>query len=69
MWFPLISASEFEGWGAVSVTQILHSRVMGIETWIASDGRAYFVRLHEFDDSEVEAGAAEFAESRSQQVF
>ncbi|RDB29503.1 RAB6A-GEF complex partner protein 1 [Hypsizygus marmoreus] len=30
----------------VSVTQILHSRIMGIETWITSDGRAYFVRLH-----------------------
>jgi hypothetical protein len=27
---------------------------MGIETWIASDGRAYFVRLHEFDDSEAD---------------
>ncbi|KAF5377213.1 hypothetical protein D9615_006326 [Tricholomella constricta] len=31
----------------VSVVQILHSRTMGIETWITSDGRAYFVRLHE----------------------
>ncbi|KAF8078253.1 RIC1-domain-containing protein [Lyophyllum atratum] len=31
----------------VSVTKILYSRAMGIEAWITSDGRAYFVRLHE----------------------
>ncbi|KAF9458722.1 RIC1-domain-containing protein [Collybia nuda] len=33
--------------GDVSITQILYSRAMGIETWITSDGRVYFVRLHE----------------------
>lgn len=39
---------------------------MGIEAWITSDGRAYFVRLHEFDDSEVRG--SEDAEEESQQV-
>lgn len=49
----------------VSVSQILHSRAMGIEAWITSDGRAYFVRLHEFDGSEM--GTSEDAEDGSQQ--
>jgi hypothetical protein len=40
---------------------------MGIEAWITSDGRAYFVRLHEFDGSEV--GTSENAEHGSEQVL
>lgn len=32
--------------------QILYSRATGVETWITSDGRAYFVRLHEDSGSE-----------------
>lgn len=40
---------------------------MGIEAWITSDGRAYFVRLHEFDGSEM--GTSEDAEDGSQQVL
>ncbi|KAG6837879.1 hypothetical protein H0H93_013032 [Arthromyces matolae] len=31
----------------VSVTQIIHSRVSGVEAWITSDGRVYFVHLHQ----------------------
>lgn len=31
----------------VSVSEILYSRTTGVETWITSDGRAYFVRLNE----------------------
>jgi hypothetical protein len=31
----------------VTVARILHSRLSGVETWITSDGRAYFVRLQE----------------------
>ncbi|PCH33349.1 RIC1-domain-containing protein [Wolfiporia cocos MD-104 SS10] len=34
----------------VSVTKILHSKQPGFETWITSDGRAYFVQL--YDDEE-----------------
>ncbi|KII93321.1 hypothetical protein PLICRDRAFT_130973 [Plicaturopsis crispa FD-325 SS-3] len=32
---------------AVTISHILHSRMTGVETWITSDGRAYFVQLHE----------------------
>lgn len=32
---------------AVSVVAIQHWRAAGIDTWITSDGRAYFVQLHE----------------------
>lgn len=32
---------------AVSVVAIQHWRAVGIDTWITSDGRAYFVQLHE----------------------
>jgi hypothetical protein len=35
----------------VTVTKILHS-ISGVETWITSDGRAYFVRLQESRHSE-----------------
>ena len=31
----------------VSVVAIQHWRAVGIDTWITSDGRAYFVQLHE----------------------
>ncbi|KAF9023405.1 RIC1-domain-containing protein [Hymenopellis radicata] len=31
----------------VTVLQISYSRTAGVETWITSDGRAYFVQLHE----------------------
>lgn len=31
----------------VTATQILYSRTTGVETWITSDGRAYFVGLNE----------------------
>lgn len=31
----------------VTVSQISFSRITGAETWITSDGRAYFVRLQE----------------------
>jgi hypothetical protein len=37
----------------VHVSKILHSRVTGVETWVTSDGRAYFVRLNESPGSEV----------------
>jgi hypothetical protein len=40
---------------------------MGIEAWITSDGRAYFVRLNEFDGSEV--GTSENAEDGSRQIL
>lgn len=33
---------------SVTVTKILHSR-QGVETWVTSDGRAYFVELVETD--------------------
>jgi RAB6A-GEF complex partner protein 1 len=52
---------------SVSVSQILHARAMGIEAWITSDGRAYFVRLHEFDGSEM--SSSEYAEDGRQQVL
>jgi hypothetical protein len=35
----------------VTVTKVLHS-ISGVETWITSDGRAYFVRLQESRHSE-----------------
>lgn len=35
----------------VTVTKILHSR-QGVETWITSDGRAYFVQLNEVNHAE-----------------
>lgn len=34
-----------------TVTKILHAR-QGVETWITSDGRAYFVQLNESSDSD-----------------
>ncbi|KAG5728542.1 RIC1 like protein [Termitomyces sp. T112] len=42
----------------VSVSQIIHSRVMGIETWITSDGRVYFVRLHDYFELEDNASGS-----------
>lgn len=42
----------------VTVTQILQST--GVETWVTSDGRAYFVRLQESRPSE--DGTSEFSE-------
>lgn len=38
----------------VVVSTILHSRLTGVETWITSDGRAYFVRLNE-NEAEAES--------------
>jgi len=41
----------------VTVTKVLHSR-QGVETWVTSDGRAYFVELDETErpeTNEVEA--------------
>ena len=32
---------------SVSVVQMSYSRASGVETWITSDGRAYFVQLSE----------------------
>ena len=31
----------------MAVDKILYSRTTGVETWITTDGRAYFVTLHE----------------------
>jgi len=45
----------------VTVTKILHSS--GVEAWITSDGRAYFVRLQEIRHSE--DGASELSEEES----
>lgn len=36
----------------VAVDKVLYSRSTGVETWITSDGRAYFVRLLENTDAE-----------------
>lgn len=36
----------------VFVSQIAHSRLSGVETWITSDGRAYWVQLDEVTPSE-----------------
>ncbi|KDQ54856.1 hypothetical protein JAAARDRAFT_37967 [Jaapia argillacea MUCL 33604] len=36
----------------VSILKILHSRQLGVEIWITSDGRAYFVQLQENINSE-----------------
>lgn len=40
---------------SVNVVQIAHSRPMGAELWITSDGRAYFVQLYRVDDDELES--------------
>jgi hypothetical protein len=40
---PLASAHP----STVTATKILYSRATGVETWITSDGRAYFVALDE----------------------
>jgi hypothetical protein len=37
----------------VTVTKVLHSR-QGIETWLTSDGRAYFVELNETSAPDLE---------------
>lgn len=36
----------------VSIVQMSYSRASGVETWISSDGRAYFVQLTEADTSQ-----------------
>lgn len=36
----------------VTVTKVLHSR-QGVETWVTSDGRAYFVELNEISASDL----------------
>ena len=37
----------------VTVIKVLHSR-QGVETWVTSDGRAYFVELNETSPSDLE---------------
>jgi hypothetical protein len=37
----------------VTVSKILYSRTTGVETWITSDGRAYFVQLQETPDADL----------------
>lgn len=49
----------------VTVTQILHSR-QGVETWVTSDGRAYFVQLNEVDHAEGSVSDLETAEELNQ---
>ena len=44
-----------KSWGLsmlVTVTKVLHSR-QGVETWVTSDGRAYFVELNEISASDL----------------
>lgn len=36
----------------VSVSHISYSRTAGVETWITSDGRVYFVQLREPEDTD-----------------
>jgi hypothetical protein len=50
------------------VSKILHSRATGVETWITSDGRAYFVQLHESSGSETGTSDSGIAEEESSQV-
>ncbi|PBL00950.1 RIC1-domain-containing protein [Armillaria gallica] len=45
----------------VTVAHISYSRATGVETWITSDGRAYFVQLHE-SESEGESSTSELVE-------
>jgi hypothetical protein len=46
----------------VTVTKILHSRNTGVETWITSDGRAYFVQLQETSLSEASTSEQGFTD-------
>jgi hypothetical protein len=44
----------------VSISKILFSRATGVETWITSDGRAYFVHLTEVPEDVQNDGEAHF---------
>lgn len=48
----------------VNVTKILHSR-QGVETWLTSDGRTYFVQLHDLSGSEGSASDLGLADDRT----
>jgi hypothetical protein len=39
----------------VTILQMLRSRATGVETWIASDGKAYFVQLNETREPDASA--------------
>jgi N-acetylmuramoyl-L-alanine amidase len=36
---------------SVHVSHMIHTRTTGVETWITSDGRAYFVQLAKHESS------------------
>ncbi|KAL1713253.1 RIC1-domain-containing protein [Schizophyllum commune] len=48
----------------VTVSKIIYSRTTGVETWITSDGRVYFVGLHE---TAPESSVSEFTQSDDQE--
>jgi len=48
----LVSEGIWHLFISVTVVKVLHSR-QGVETWVTSDGRAYFVELDETDDSNI----------------
>jgi hypothetical protein len=52
---------------SVTVTKILHSR-QGVETWVTSDGRAYFVELDETDRLETSPFSLRGVDQRNKQV-
>lgn len=48
----------------VNITKILHSR-QGVETWLTSDGRTYFVQLHDITGAEGSASDLGAADDRT----
>ena len=50
----------------VTVSKILHTRNAGVETWLTSDGRAYFVQLQETSHSEVGTSDLGYSENGEQ---
>lgn len=50
----------------MTITQISYSRSTGVETWIASDGRAYFVQFIDTIETErLESSSEDHEESES----
>lgn len=43
----VITSARLINFSLVTVTEILHPRQSGVETWITSDGRAYLVQLYD----------------------
>ena len=53
---------------SVSIVQMSYSRTSGVETWISSDGRAYFVQLTETSPDPASQESTEEMEEQTESI-